>query len=79
MKKSLILEEWDPLEMDFKLNSTLQNRLVKWGLHSLIYYEITLSLANVGLPIASLDNLHSTLQRLFFFEDPLASNNAPFH
>jgi len=35
--------------MDFKLNSIPQNRLVRWGLHPLIYCELDLSLVDVGL------------------------------
>jgi len=38
------------LEVSFKPNSTLQNRLIRWGLHPLIYCELTLSLVDVGLP-----------------------------
>jgi len=39
------------LEVDFKPNSTPQNRLVRWGLHlTYIYYELALSLVNAGLP-----------------------------
>ena len=38
-------------EVDFKPNSTLQNQLVKWGLHPLINYRKASSLVNVGSPI----------------------------
>jgi len=37
------------LEIDFKSNPTPQNRLVRWGLHPLIYCELTLSLVDVRL------------------------------
>jgi len=39
------------LEVNFKSNLTLQNRLVRWDLHpTYIYYEIVLSLIDVWLP-----------------------------
>jgi len=38
------------LEVGFKPNSTLQNRLVRRELHPLIYCELTLSLVDMGLP-----------------------------
>jgi len=34
------------LEVSFKLNSIPQNRLIKRGLHPLIYYELILSLVD---------------------------------
>ena len=34
-------------EVDFKPNSTIQNRLVRWDLHELIYYWNILSLVDV--------------------------------
>jgi len=41
------------LEVSFKLNSTPQNRLVRRGLHPIIYCELALSLVDVGLPTHS--------------------------
>jgi len=45
------------LKVDFKFNSTSQNQLVKKGLHSLIYCELTLSLVDGRL---------STIYRVIF-------------
>jgi len=36
--------------VDFKLDLTSQNRLVRLGLHPLIYYETALSLIDLRLP-----------------------------
>jgi len=36
--------------VNFKLISTLQNWLVRWGLHSHIYCKLVLSVVDVGLP-----------------------------
>jgi len=37
--------------VDFKPNSTLQNQLLRWDLHPLIYYKFALSLIiDVGFP-----------------------------
>jgi len=38
------------LEVSLKPNSIPQNRLVRWGLHPLIYCELALSLVDVRLP-----------------------------
>ena len=49
-------------EVNFKLNSTLQNRLVRWGLHPLINYWKTSSLVDVGSSTKS-SNEHSNKER----------------
>jgi len=38
------------LEVDLKSNSTPQNRLMRFGLHLLIYYKLTISLVDMRLP-----------------------------
>jgi len=42
----------------FQPNSTPQNQHVRWGLHSLIYSKLTLSLVDVRLPTHSDDISH---------------------
>jgi len=54
------------LEMDFKSNSTPQNKLVRWGLYPLIYCKLTLSLVDVGLSTITSQNSGIKNERYFF-------------
>jgi len=45
-------------EVNFKSSSIPENQLVKWGLHQLIYWKLTLSLIDVDFQQVAILNLN---------------------